>query len=75
STIRVPKGLPTIMKYVLVLLLLLIVASLFSGLYFMYRDKGETKRTVHALTLRVALSLVTFAIVMLGYWLGWFPGR
>ncbi|HEX4857620.1 MAG TPA: DUF2909 domain-containing protein, partial [Usitatibacteraceae bacterium] len=34
------------MKYVLVLLLLLIVASLFSGLYFMYRDKGETKRTV-----------------------------
>lgn len=63
------------MKYVLVLLLLLIVASLFSGLYFMYRDKGETKRTVHALTLRVALSLVTFAIVMLGYWLGWFPGK
>lgn len=63
------------MKIVIVLLLLLVIVSLFSGLFFMYRDKGQTRRTVHALTLRIALSLVTFAIIMAGFYFGWIPGR
>jgi hypothetical protein len=41
----------------------------------MYRDKGQTKRTVHALTLRIAISLVTFAFIMLGFYMGWLPGK
>ena len=61
------------MKIVLVALLLLIVVSLFSGLYFMYRDKGSSKRMVNALTIRVALSIIAFLIVIGGFVFGWFP--
>lgn len=56
-------------------MLVLVVVSLFSGLYFMYRDKGQSKRTVIALTIRVALSIAIFLIVIAGYILGWFPGK
>lgn len=63
------------MKIVLVVLLVLVIISLFSGLFFMYRDKGQSKRTVMALTIRVALSITIFAIVIAGYFFGWFPAR
>lgn len=62
------------MKIVIVVLLILVVISLFSGLVFMYRDKGQSKRTVIALTIRVALSLAIFAIVIAAHFLGWLPG-
>lgn len=63
------------MKILYSVLLLLVVVSLFSGLYFMYRDKGESKRTVTALTIRVALSLTIFAIFLIGHFTGWIPGK
>ncbi|MBL8514139.1 MAG: twin transmembrane helix small protein [Betaproteobacteria bacterium] len=63
------------MKFLIVALLLLVVASLFSGLYFMYRDKSGGKRTVNALTVRIALSVLTFLIVMAGFFFGWIPGK
>ena len=34
------------MKIVILILLLGVVASLFSGLYFVYKDKGTTHRAV-----------------------------
>jgi hypothetical protein len=61
------------MKIILVVLLMLVVISLFSGLYFMYRDKGKSRRTVIALTIRVALSVTIFAIIIVGYFMGWIP--
>jgi TRAP-type C4-dicarboxylate transport system permease large subunit len=63
------------MKITLITLLVLVVISLFCGLYFMYRDKGQSKRTVIALTIRVALSIAIFAIVIVGYFAGWLPGK
>ncbi|MBL0121201.1 MAG: twin transmembrane helix small protein [Betaproteobacteria bacterium] len=63
------------MKITLVILLFLVVLSLFSGLYFMYRDKGQSRRTVIALTIRVALSVTIFLIVIAGYFMGWIPGK
>jgi hypothetical protein len=63
------------MKIVIVVLLILVVVSLFSGLVFMYRDKGQSKRTVIALTIRVSLSLLIFAIVVAAHFLGWLPGK
>lgn len=63
------------MKIVIVVLLLLVVVSLFSGLLFMYRDKGQSKRTVIALTIRVGLSLAIFAIVVAAHFLGWLPRK
>ena len=61
-------------RIVIILLLLGVLASLFSGLYFLYRDQGEGERAVKALTLRIGLSIVLFALLMLGYRLGWIPG-
>jgi len=59
------------MKIVILVLLLAVVASLFSGLYFVYKDKGNSNRAVISLTIRVVLSVITFALVMFSYWMGW----
>ena len=63
------------MKIILVVLLVLVLISLFSGLYFMYQDKGKSRRTVIALTIRVVLSMAIFLIVTAGYFMGWLPGK
>ena len=54
-------------KILVVLMLLLIVASLASGLVFMIRDGGRGPRAVKALTVRVALSVGLFLILLLAY--------
>jgi hypothetical protein len=62
------------LKIVVILLLLAIVASLFSGLYFVYKDKGESNRAVVSLTIRIVLSLLVFAILIGSYLFGLVPG-
>jgi hypothetical protein len=57
-------------KFVVVIMLLAIVASLGSGLFFLVNDKGQTNRTVKALTVRIALSLGLFILLMIAYALG-----
>lgn len=61
------------MKIVIVVFLILILASLGSALFYLMKDKGTGDRTVKALTLRVALSIALFLLLMLGYWFGLFP--
>jgi succinate dehydrogenase/fumarate reductase cytochrome b subunit len=51
--------------------LILIVWNLGAGLYYMLTDKGASKRTVNALTRRIALSVALILIVMLSIWMGW----
>lgn len=58
------------MRYVVLAFVVLILASLFSGLFFMIRDQGRSKRTVKALTWRVALSLALFLLLLAGYYFG-----
>ena len=53
-------------KIVVVLLLLVIIGSLGSGLFFMMHDRGKSDRTVRALTWRIGLSLVAFVLLMVG---------
>jgi hypothetical protein len=53
----------------------LILASLGSALFFLVRDRGQSMRTVKALAVRVALSLALFLLLMIGYKLGFIPGR
>ena len=50
--------------------LILIVWNLGAGLYYMLVDKGTTKRTVNALTKRIALSVALILIVLLSIWMG-----
>jgi len=63
------------MKIVILVLLLAVVASLFSGLYFVYRDKGTTNRAVISLTIRIALSVLVFVLLMASYYFGWVGER
>ena len=49
----------------------IIAAALASGLVFLVRDGGKTKRTVHALTMRIALSLGLFLFLFLAYHFHW----
>lgn len=62
------------MKIVILVLLLGIVASLFSGLYFVFKDKGTTNRAVISLTVRIALSVLVFLLLVGSYFFGWIPG-
>ena len=43
-----------------------IVYNLGAGLYYMMIDKGQTDRTVKALTRRIALSVLLILLVILG---------
>ena len=58
------------MRYVILIFILLIIGSLFSALYYMIREKGQSTRAVRALTWRVGLSITLFLILMLGYHFG-----
>lgn len=61
------------MKLVIIAFLVVIVGSLASALFYLMRDKGGSDRTVKALTVRVALSLTLFLILMLGFYFGLIP--
>jgi len=63
------------MKYLVIAAFIAIVGSLFSGLVFLVRDKGQTERTVRALTVRIALSVALFVFLMVSFWLGLIPGK
>jgi len=47
--------------------MLVILFSLFSGLIYLLRDGGKTKRTVKALTWRIGLSLTLFIFLIIAY--------
>ena len=61
-------------KLIVILLLFGVVGSLFSGLFFLYRDRGTGGRTAQALTLRIGLSILIFALLLVGFRFGWIPG-
>ena len=51
--------------------LIVILWNLGAGLYYMLVDKGESKRTVNALTRRIALSDALILLVVLANYMGW----
>ncbi len=63
------------MRYVVIAVLILIVASLGSGLYFVFHDRSGSRRAVKALAVRVALSVGLFLFLMAAYYFGLIPGR
>jgi hypothetical protein len=62
-------------KIIVLLFLLAIVASLGSALYYVVADRGQSKRTVFALAVRVGLSLALFILLMASYYFGLIPGK
>jgi len=63
------------MRYVVIAVLILIVASLGSALFFVFQDKSGSRRAVKALAVRVALSVGLFLFLMAAYYFGLIPGR
>lgn len=55
------------MKIIVVLVLLVIVGSLGSALYFLFKDRERSPRTVKALTWRIGLSVGLFCLLLLAY--------
>jgi hypothetical protein len=64
------------MRYVVIGVLILIVASLGSAAVFMLRGGGDSSRMAKALAWRVGLSVALFLCLMAGYYFGLFqPGQ
>ena len=59
-----------LVKLIIILLLLAVVVSLFSGLFFLVKDDSTGKRTVNALTWRIALSVFALVVIGLASWAG-----
>ena len=58
-------------KIILVVLLMAIVASLFSGLFFLMHDDSSKRRTLTALKIRVGLSIALLVFLALAFTHGW----
>lgn len=58
-------------KILIVCVMVVIVSSLGSGLLFLVRDKGQSKRTIKALTWRIALSLSLFLFLFIAFKFNW----
>ena len=59
------------MKFVVLLLLAAIVASLGSALFYLARDEPGSPRTLTALKVRVALSILLIVFLVLSFHFGW----
>lgn len=59
------------MRIVVILAFVGIIGSLASALIYLMRDKGDSNRTVNALTVRIGLSIALFLFVLLANYLGW----
>lgn len=62
-------------RVIIIAFLLVIVGSLASALYFLVKDKGQSNRTLKALTLRISLSLGLFLLLMAGFYFNILPPR
>jgi FtsH-binding integral membrane protein len=58
------------LKAAIVFMLLATIVSLFSGLFFLVKDQGNSSRLVTALTVRVVLAGLTLALVTWGFYSG-----
>lgn len=57
-------------KFLVLVLLVAILGSLFSGLFFLNRDQTGSGRMARALTVRITLSVLLFILLLVGWWTG-----
>lgn len=58
------------MRIVVILFIAVILFSLGSALYYMIRDRGSGERTAKALTVRIAISVLLFLMLIIGFQTG-----
>ena len=61
---------PSLQKLLIIAFLIVILWNLGAGLYYLLVDKGQSKRTVNALTRRIAVSVALILLVALGIYTG-----
>jgi len=60
-----------LIKSIILVLLVAIIISLGSGLFFLVKDKdGSSKNMVNSLTVRISLSVALFIMLIVAYQLG-----
>ena len=59
------------MKFIVLILLAAVVASLGSGLFFLVIDKKGSPRMLKALKIRVALSIALILLLIVSFQFGW----
>ena len=52
------------LKTIIGILLIGVVISLFSGLFFLVKDQGKTKRVANSLTIRVTLAACIVLVIL-----------
>jgi hypothetical protein len=57
-------------KIAVIALLFVIIGSLGSALFYMLKDDRDSSRMVKALTIRIALSIAAFVLLIAGYFAG-----
>ncbi|HDZ38604.1 MAG TPA: twin transmembrane helix small protein [Marinobacter sp.] len=58
------------LKALIIFLMLAVIFSLFSGLFFLIKDGGKTNRVVNSLAVRVTLSVLLLIVILLSLWQG-----
>jgi hypothetical protein len=59
-----------LLKILIVALMLAVIISLFSGLFFLIKDDGGRRRVVRLLAVRVGLSIMLLVVILLALWQG-----
>lgn len=59
------------MKFIVILVLGAVVASLGVALYHLSSGKADSGKLVRSLTVRIALSVALFALLMIAWWMGY----
>lgn len=63
------------MRYLVIFMLVTVIASLGSALFFLFRDQGNSSRMLRSLAIRVGLSLALFIFLMASYRFGLISGK
>jgi len=59
-----------LIKILIVVVLLAIILSLFTGLFHLVKQEGESRRMVNALTVRIVLSVALFVLLFIAWYAG-----
>lgn len=60
------------LKIIILILIVMMILSLFNGLYVLFQDQGapESRRTFHRLVLRVLLAFLLLSTMVYGFYSG-----
>ena len=65
--LRLQRTHPKMLDVLIIAVMIGILISLGSGLFFLVRDRGTTQRTVQSLSVRVALAIALLALLAYGF--------